>query len=185
MFLSLIEEGARTSSSQVEATRSEAYIPVFVSNWKILDILGFNFYMYMSIHIHRYVCIYTYIDLYLHNICIYVYTHIYTYINIYMYTWVFFTDNLKVQVEGVVVNRLKELGDERCGCGWKKDEKKKNLQEVRHDLWYLMFAWWDWCVRASELRMSLVSILASIPEHLSLYFNFFFHVSLNSNSPKK
>lgn len=136
MFLSLIEEGARTSSSQVEAPRSEAYIPVFVSNWKILDILGFNFYMYMNIyiHIHRYVCIYTYIYLYLHNICIYACTYIYTYINIYMYTWVFFTDNLKVQVESVVVNRLKELGDERCGCGWKKDGKKKNSR--RWDMIY-------------------------------------------------
>ena len=89
--------------------------------------------MCIHIHIHRYVCIYTYIYLYLHTICIYVCTYIYTYINIYMCTWVFFTDNLKVQVESVVVNRLKELWDERCGCGWKKDEKKK-LQEVRHDL---------------------------------------------------
>ena len=63
----------------------------------------------------------------------------------------------------------RSCGMRGVGVGGKKMKKKK-LQEVRHDLWYLVFAWWDWCVRASELRMSPVSILGSIPEHLSLYF---------------
>ena len=38
------------------------------------------------------------------------------------------------------------------------------------------------CVRASKLRMNLRSILQSIPEHISLCFNLFFHFSLNSNN---